>query len=170
MQTAPFQPNTLYYGDCLEVMRAWDAACVDLIYLDPPFNSKVDYNILFGNQARGAEKVDLAQTTAFADTWYWDENAQVRVDNIKRAVAHPAHRAIDALSRIYPISPAPGSRPSAMFGTFRFSTRCPKSDSVIRRKSHCRCWSELFKPAPTKAMSCWTRFAVAAPPSTRRIT
>jgi len=102
MQTAPFQPNTLYYGDCLEVMRAWDAACVDLIYLDPPFNSKVDYNILFGNQSRGAEKVDLAQTTAFADTWYWDESAQVRVDNIKRAVAHPAHRAIDALSRIYP--------------------------------------------------------------------
>ncbi|MDD9821762.1 MAG: DNA methyltransferase [Gammaproteobacteria bacterium] len=102
MKTEPFQANTLYYGDCLEVMREWDGQSVDLIYLDPPFNSKANYNIIFGNKARGPEDADLAQMTAFADTWYWDENAQERVDNIKRAVAHPAHRAIDAFSRIYP--------------------------------------------------------------------
>jgi len=96
------QTNTLYYGDCLEVMRDWDKQSVDLIYLDPPFNSKANYNIIFGNKKRGPEKMDLAQMTAFADTWYWDENAQERVDNIKRAVAHPAHRTIDAFSRIWP--------------------------------------------------------------------
>ena len=44
----PFQPNSLYYGDCLEVLSQWPDACVDLIYLDPPFNSKTNYNILFG--------------------------------------------------------------------------------------------------------------------------
>ena len=104
MQSQPFRTNALYYGDCLEVMREWDRQSVDLIYLDPPFNSKANYNIIFGNkkQERGSEEFDLAQMTAFADTWYWDENAQARVDNIKRAVAHPAHRAMDALSRIWP--------------------------------------------------------------------
>ena len=43
----PFQPNSLYYGDCLEVLEQWPDACVDLIYLDPPFNSKQNYNVLF---------------------------------------------------------------------------------------------------------------------------
>ncbi|MCY3935623.1 MAG: hypothetical protein OXG09_06485 [Chloroflexi bacterium] len=43
----PFQPNALYYGDCLPVLRRWPDGCVDLIYLDPPFNSKQDYNVLF---------------------------------------------------------------------------------------------------------------------------
>lgn len=43
----PFQPNALYYGDCLQVLSQWPDGCVDLIYLDPPFNSKQDYNVLF---------------------------------------------------------------------------------------------------------------------------
>ncbi|MDD9857351.1 MAG: DNA methyltransferase [Gammaproteobacteria bacterium] len=102
MQTQPFRPNTLYYGDCLEVMQSWDGQSVDLIYLDPPFNSKANYNIIFGNKKQGRKQPDLAQMTAFADTWYWDENAAERVANIKRAVAHPAHRTIDAFSRIWP--------------------------------------------------------------------
>ena len=94
--------NTLYYGDCLEVMGKWDDNSVDLIYLDPPFNSKANYNILFGTQRNGGDKNDLAQLTAFTDTWEWDEQAQHRVDLIMSAVAHPAHRAIRAFSEIYP--------------------------------------------------------------------
>ena len=43
----PFRPNSLYYGDCLEVLEQWPDDCVDLIYLDPPFNSKQNYNVLF---------------------------------------------------------------------------------------------------------------------------
>ena len=39
--------NTLYYGDNLEVLRTFPDACVDLIYLDPPFNSNAGYNVLF---------------------------------------------------------------------------------------------------------------------------
>ncbi len=48
----PFQPNSLYYGDCLEVLAQWPDACVNLIYLDPPFNSKTNYNILFGSDRK----------------------------------------------------------------------------------------------------------------------
>ncbi len=94
--------HTLYYGDCLEVMGKWSDNSIDLIYLDPPFNSKVNYNILFGTQRNGNDKNDLAQLTAFTDTWEWDEKAEHRVDLIKSAIAHPAHRAICAFNEIYP--------------------------------------------------------------------
>ena len=40
--------DALYYGDCLDWMSRWDDQTVDLIYLDPPFNSKTDYNVLYG--------------------------------------------------------------------------------------------------------------------------
>ena len=46
-----FQPDSPYYGDCLDVMRQWPAGCVDLCYLDPPFNSKANYNVLFGKDS-----------------------------------------------------------------------------------------------------------------------
>ena len=67
--------NTLYYGDNLEVMRKYlRNECIDLVYLDPPFNSKRDYNLLFrepsGEPAQG-------QIKAFTDTWQWSECAYV---------------------------------------------------------------------------------------------
>lgn len=68
--------NTLYYGDCLDVLRelAEDhpQGIADLIYLDPPFNSKRDYAVLFSTPK--GEKSD-AQITAFEDTWYWGQQA-----------------------------------------------------------------------------------------------
>ena len=58
------QPNRLYFGDCLDVMREdVDSESVDLIYLDPPFNSKRLYNAFIGG----------AQWVAFDDTWQWYE-------------------------------------------------------------------------------------------------
>ncbi|MDA8007149.1 MAG: site-specific DNA-methyltransferase [Gammaproteobacteria bacterium] len=93
--------NSLYYGDCLEVMKPWPDKSVDLIYLDPPFNSKVKYNVLFG-AGKHEEKYDLAQMTAFSDVWEWDIDAEQRVANIERAIAHPAHPAISAFRMLYP--------------------------------------------------------------------
>ena len=66
-------PNQLYYGDNLDVLGRHVAdESVDLVYLDPPFNSNADYNVLFaerdGTQA-------AAQIKAFEDTWRWDEGA-----------------------------------------------------------------------------------------------
>ena len=74
MASSPFDSNTLYYGDNLEVLRKhFPDNCVDLVYLDPPFNSKADYNILF-KEATGEQST--AQIQAFTDFWHWDKIAE----------------------------------------------------------------------------------------------
>ncbi len=66
--------NTLYYGDNLKILRDYiKDESVDLIYLDPPFNSNRNYNVLFRNEA-GAEAE--SQITAFEDTWHWNLAAE----------------------------------------------------------------------------------------------
>ncbi len=65
--------NALYYGDNLDVLRRHIAdESVDLVYLDPPFNSNQSYNVLFGRQ-EGTPAA--AQIKAFEDTWQWNEAA-----------------------------------------------------------------------------------------------
>lgn len=66
--------NRLYYGDNLDVLREKiDPESVDLIYLDPPFNSHANYNVLF--RAPTGEQ-SQAQIEAFEDTWHWNENVE----------------------------------------------------------------------------------------------
>lgn len=65
--------NTLYYGDNLDILQRYvKDESVDLVYLDPPFNSNANYNVLF---AQKDGKQSSAQIQAFEDTWQWDENA-----------------------------------------------------------------------------------------------
>lgn len=65
--------NTLYYGDNLDILQRYiKPESVDLIYLDPPFNSNASYNVLFSD--RKGEK-SAAQLQAFKDTWVWTEAA-----------------------------------------------------------------------------------------------
>ena len=90
-----FRPNRLYYGDCLAVLREWPAQCVDLVYLDPPFNSKANYNVLYGSK-NGAS----AQLRAFSDTWHWDEAAARRMEGLERAPARRSHAALTGLRTI----------------------------------------------------------------------
>jgi len=67
--------NTLYFGDNLEVLRDSIAdASVDLVYLDPPFNSGANYNIIFQPEKKSAAKA-TAQIQAFEDTWTWSAEA-----------------------------------------------------------------------------------------------
>ena len=67
-------PNTLYYGDNLEILRQHVAAeSVDLVYLDPPFNSNASYNVLF--RERSGEE-SPAQIRAFTDTWEWTQETE----------------------------------------------------------------------------------------------
>ena len=75
--------NTLYYGDNLDIMRRYVAGeSVDLVYLDPPFNSNATYNVLFaehhGEQA-------ASQIKAFEDTWTWDLSAEWSYKNTVEA-------------------------------------------------------------------------------------
>ena len=61
--------NTLYYGDNLNILRRYIAASsVDFVYLDPPFNSNRNYNVLFKDES-GLEAD--SQIMAFEDTWHW---------------------------------------------------------------------------------------------------
>ncbi len=76
-------PNQLYYGDNLDVLRLHvPDESVDLVYLDPPFNSNANYNVLFaerdGTQA-------AAQIKAFEDTWRWDEESALAYADVVEA-------------------------------------------------------------------------------------
>lgn len=80
----------LYYGDNLIVLRRYiKDESVDLIYLDPPFNSARDYNILFREQSGEPAQ---AQIRAFSDTWQWSERAyhqfieECRNDKLRKLV------------------------------------------------------------------------------------
>lgn len=66
--------NKLYFGDNLDILREHiGTESVDLIYLDPPFNSNANYNVLF-KTPKGHESA--AQIEAFEDTWHWNEQAE----------------------------------------------------------------------------------------------
>ena len=72
--------NTLCYGDNLSALRDHIAPeSVELVYLDPPFNSKQSYNVLY-KSATGSDS--KAQVEAFTDTWKWGDDAQNALDQI----------------------------------------------------------------------------------------
>lgn len=72
--------NKLYYGDNLDILRNEIAdESVDLIYLDPPFNSQASYNVLFHAPTGERSK---AQIEAFEDTWHWNEHAELAFDEV----------------------------------------------------------------------------------------
>ncbi|MGE0086008.1 MAG: DNA methyltransferase [Desulfococcaceae bacterium] len=70
----PVTKNTLFYGDNLKILREHiPAESADLIYLDPPFNSNRNYDVIFKDESIENSE---AQITAFEDTWHWDRKAQ----------------------------------------------------------------------------------------------
>ncbi len=70
----------LFYGDNLEVLRRYVGDdSVDLVYLDPPFNSNATYNVLFAERD-GARST--AQIKAFGDTWQWDRQAAAAYEEV----------------------------------------------------------------------------------------
>ena len=74
--------NALFYGDNLVWLRDhkyFPEESVDLIYLDPPFNSKADYNVLFNEPSQGSKS--QAQIKAFDDTWHWDSESSATALN-----------------------------------------------------------------------------------------
>lgn len=87
--------NLLYFGDNLEVLRRHvKDESVDLIYLDPPFNSQQDYNVLFAEHS--GERA-AAQIKAFEDTWRWDQGAAAAYQE----VVETGGRVSDAMRAFY---------------------------------------------------------------------
>ncbi len=83
MEAVGAVPNTLYYGDNLDVLREQVAPeSVDLIYLDPPFNSNATYSVLF--KAPGGRQSE-SQIEAFEDTWTWGDSAARAFDDVLRS-------------------------------------------------------------------------------------
>ncbi|NLS80015.1 MAG: site-specific DNA-methyltransferase [Chloroflexi bacterium] len=88
--------GTLYYGDNLDVLRsdAFQDASIDLVYLDPPFNSKRDYNLIFKTpKGRDSE----AQIIAFEDSWHWGEQAEREYEEL----LHQANTAVTEMIRSF---------------------------------------------------------------------
>ncbi len=87
--------NHLYYGDNLPVLRASvPDESVDLIYLDPPFNSNATYNVLF--KSPSGESSD-AQIEAFDDTWHWGEAAEEAFGEVLRSGHSDAAKMLNAM-------------------------------------------------------------------------
>ena len=81
------EKNLLCYGDNLDFLKDFPDAAVDLVYLDPPFNSQASYDVLF-KEATGAP--EAAQIKAFEDTWTWDLEANKALTEVQRDPAVPA--------------------------------------------------------------------------------
>ena len=90
-------PNTLFYGDNLTLLRDrayFPDESVDLVYLDPPFNSNRSYNVLFRDESgRDSD----AQITAFEDSWHWGRGTE---DLYRDLVTSSDHRLVNLLSAL----------------------------------------------------------------------
>lgn len=99
-KAAPSLQRKLYLGDNLKVLReSIPAESVDLVYLDPPFNSAADYNVLFRDQG---DQKDGAQIMAFTDTWKWgpdDEQLLLELTQIHGELARFLSDTVTRLGR-----------------------------------------------------------------------
>jgi site-specific DNA-methyltransferase (adenine-specific) len=76
--------NQLYYGDNFEVLQRYlRDESVDLVYLDPPFNSRQDYNVLFAEKDGSKSS---SQIHAFEDTWEWNLDAERSYEYITETI------------------------------------------------------------------------------------
>jgi len=90
--------NKLFFGDNLEVLRRHiPVGSVDLIYLDPPFNSNATYNMLF-KEPSGEQSA--AQIAAFEDTWKWGPQADEAFDEAVMAGPPPLAELLKALRQV----------------------------------------------------------------------
>ena len=89
--------NRLYYGDNLNILRDYiPDGSVDLVYLDPHFNSNRDYNVIFKDES--GNKSD-AQLVAFEDTWHWGPDAERQFEYLTHTAANGG-RVPDSVSTI----------------------------------------------------------------------
>ncbi|MDP9092474.1 MAG: restriction endonuclease subunit M, partial [Actinomycetota bacterium] len=82
------ESSHLFYGDNLDVLRESVAAnSVDLVYLDPPFNSNRSYNVIFDRASATSDFT--AQMQAFDDTWHWTDATETQYEQAIRSYLPP---------------------------------------------------------------------------------
>ena len=87
--------DALFYGDNLHVLRNHiEDESVDLVYLDPPFNSNANYNVLFKSPDG---KQSQSQIEAFEDTWHWTDAAEEAFDDVMRSGHSDAAKMLRAM-------------------------------------------------------------------------
>lgn len=95
MSPKPITANTLFYGDNLPILREYiPTESIDLIYLDPPFNSSRSYNVLFRDESGHQSE---SQLVAFDDTWHWGQQAQDTYFDLQTKGAPEVGKMITAL-------------------------------------------------------------------------
>ncbi len=77
--------NRLFVGDNLGILRDFADDCVDLVYLDPPWNPKVDYNVIFRDESG---RKNVAQRHAFEGTWHWGSTAEDHYAYLTQTARH----------------------------------------------------------------------------------
>lgn len=94
----PIAQNTLFYGDNLPILREYiPDESIDLIYLDPPFNSNRSYNVLFKDESGVASE---AQVTAFDDAWHWGPTAEETYNDLVTQASPQVSKMIAALREL----------------------------------------------------------------------
>lgn len=100
--------RSVFYGDCKTHMEKWvdyniwgESVLADLIYLDPPFNSNKNYNILFERGVKSSKGIS-AQVALFEDIWKWEESAIERYGRIVGDKSNPVRDYFIGLSHIIP--------------------------------------------------------------------
>jgi site-specific DNA-methyltransferase (adenine-specific) len=90
--------NLLFYGDNLRVLREEVGdETVDLVYLDPPFNSAANYNVLF-REASGEQSA--AQIMAFEDTWHWTHESEATYQELVTDAPERLARLVEAMRQM----------------------------------------------------------------------
>ncbi len=90
--------NKLYFGDNLDILRDHiDDETVDLIYIDPPFNSKASYNVLY-KEHNGTPSP--AQAMAFEDSWHWTPDVAAYYETMKDAMPIAVHDMLEAMHEL----------------------------------------------------------------------
>ncbi len=98
MKSPGHHGNTLFYGDNLPILREYvPDESVDLVYLDPPFNSNRNYSVLFKDQSG---KESEAQIEAFEDTWHWSDVAEETYHVLVTEASDEVSRAVAALREL----------------------------------------------------------------------
>jgi hypothetical protein len=91
------QTNVLFYGDNLDILRRYlPDASVDLVYLDPPFNSNRDYNVIFRDESGNATD---AQLLAFEDTWHWGPSAEATHAYLTNTARHARQKGLNIIRK-----------------------------------------------------------------------